>query len=138
MPDPTVVYTEGDQPEPVTAETPLEGLETTVLAVWKDASPAVRKAHKANPQRVEQAVRQAVHVPLVEELRLRTTGWRSTRRRSSGARRCGCPRGFRNRIGATAGFGGRSFQGIFGGSGGWRGSSNSSRRRVKPRNAARL
>lgn len=41
-----VVWTSDDQPEPVSPEHPLEGLETRVLAVWLENSKNVRQAHK--------------------------------------------------------------------------------------------
>jgi len=68
QPQTNEVYPGRETPEPVTSETPLEGLETQALRVWLDSSRAARKAHQANPQRVEQAVRQRVHAAHVEEL----------------------------------------------------------------------
>lgn len=67
------IYRETDNPEPVTPENPLEGLETEVLKVWSQ-TPAVKKAHQQNPQMVETAVRQAVFDALAEEARLRADG----------------------------------------------------------------
>ena len=72
--DPTVVWTEGDQPEPVTPETPLVGLELRVLENWMENSPNVRKAHAQTPERVETAVRAVVWRTLVEELQLQARG----------------------------------------------------------------
>jgi hypothetical protein len=70
--DSTVILTESDQPEPVST-TPLEGLETKVLEVWLQAASA-RKAHQANPERVETAVRQAVFDALAAEAKYRAQG----------------------------------------------------------------
>lgn len=75
-PDPTVVYRDGDEPEPVTPTTPLTGLELDVLRVWKETSPLVRTTHRQAPLAVETAVRQAVWNALVEELRLKSQGLR--------------------------------------------------------------
>jgi hypothetical protein len=55
-----VIWHEDDQPEPVSPEHPLEGLEVRVLESWKENSRNVRKAHQQNPHLVESAVRQAV------------------------------------------------------------------------------
>jgi hypothetical protein len=60
MSDRKVVWTEGDEPDPVTPENPLEGLELEVLRIWKENSGNVRAAHKKDPGRVENAVRRAV------------------------------------------------------------------------------
>lgn len=68
-----VIYRDGDQPEPVTSEHPLQGLETEVLRVWKQ-TPAVSKAHQQHPVRVESAVRRAVFDALAQELKYRAQG----------------------------------------------------------------
>ncbi len=70
MQDP--IYRNGDQPDPVTT-TPLEGLETEVLRVWKQ-TPNVATAHRQNPTEVEQAVREAVFSALRAEAVLRAEG----------------------------------------------------------------
>jgi hypothetical protein len=70
--EPNVIYAEGDEPEAIET-TPLEGLETQVLEVWKQ-TPNVRKAHQRNPVMVETAVRQAVFNPLREEAEHRARG----------------------------------------------------------------
>jgi hypothetical protein len=71
--DPNVIST--DLP-PVSPEAPLEGLETDVLRVWMENSSNVRKMYQLDPQRVEQAVRDAVQRALVQELDLRAQGLR--------------------------------------------------------------
>lgn len=71
-----VIYRDGDQPEPVTPEHPLEGLETEVLRVWKQ-DPQVAKAHQQNPSAVESAARRAVFDALQQEAKLRSQGLQS-------------------------------------------------------------
>lgn len=67
-----VIYRDGDQPEPLST-TPLEGLETEVLRVWKQ-TPAAAKAHQQNPEMVENAVRRAVFDALRQEAEYRAQG----------------------------------------------------------------
>lgn len=74
MADPNAIYQNGETLEPVSPEHPLEGLETQVLSVWLENSPSLRKAHQANPTRVEEAVRQAVAAALAREAQLRAEG----------------------------------------------------------------
>lgn len=75
--DPDVIYTEGDEPDPVTPEDPLEGIEVRVLKVWLANSPALRKTYKGTPKarlEVEKAVRLAVFRAHIESLTLRAQG----------------------------------------------------------------
>lgn len=67
-----VIYRDGDQPEPLST-TPLEGLETEVLRVWKQ-TPAAATAHQQNPEMVETAVRRAVFDALRQEAEYRAQG----------------------------------------------------------------
>jgi hypothetical protein len=71
---PAVIGTLEDQSEPVTPDNPLVGLETEVLKVWLENSPALTRLHKTDPLRVETAVRQAVDAALDQELMLRAQG----------------------------------------------------------------
>jgi hypothetical protein len=70
-----VIWTEGDQPEPV-SEVPLEGFELTVLKVWLENSPTLNRAYRnlANREAIDQLVRQAVFDQDVAELQLRANG----------------------------------------------------------------
>lgn len=67
------IHVVGTPSEPVT-KTPLEGIETEVLRVWLEHSPPTRRAHRANPRDVEQAVRNAVNAAHEHELLLRAQG----------------------------------------------------------------
>jgi hypothetical protein len=71
-----VVHTQGDQPDPVTPDNPLVGLETQVLQVWLQASPALERAYQHPPNRpvLENAVRAAVEQARVAELKYRAEG----------------------------------------------------------------
>jgi hypothetical protein len=68
-----VIYREGQQPDPVTLEHPLEGLETEVLRVWSQER-HVKEALKQNPQAVHEAVRRAVFDALRQEAELKAQG----------------------------------------------------------------
>lgn len=68
-----VIYRETDEPQPVTAENPLQGLETEVLKVWKQ-TPNVAKALQENPTSVHSAVRRAVFDALRQEAEYRAQG----------------------------------------------------------------
>ena len=60
--DPKIVWQEGDEPEPVTPETPLEGVELRVLAVWLEKGKGLAKAYREDPAAkadLETAVRYA-------------------------------------------------------------------------------
>ena len=73
MTDPTILWQEGDQPEPL-SDLPLQGLEIRVLANWMENSRNVRLAHQKTPELVESAARMAVWQALTQELQLRSQG----------------------------------------------------------------
>jgi len=78
QPNPSsVVSTEGQQPEPVTSESPLVGLETLVLKTWLENSPDLRKRYRQSPANrsdLENAVRLKVDQTFQDELNLRADG----------------------------------------------------------------
>lgn len=72
-----VLWTEGQQPEPVTPENPLVGLETTVLKNWLENSPELQGQYQASPENrldLENAVRLSVESAFGKELQLRAQG----------------------------------------------------------------
>ncbi len=71
-----VLWTEGDRPDPVTPENPLEGLELQVLQTWLRNSRELWTAYQvpANRKATEEAVREAVDQQRVQELTYRAEG----------------------------------------------------------------
>ena len=71
-----VIWTEGDQPEPV-SEVSLEGFELTALKIWLENSPTLRRAYRTSLEHkaaIDQLVRDAVFDQDVAELKLRANG----------------------------------------------------------------
>lgn len=72
-----VLWQEGDQPEPVTPENPLVGIEELVLKAWLESSPRLQKAYRLSPRNkhaLENLVRVRVEEERVAALHLRAQG----------------------------------------------------------------
>jgi hypothetical protein len=72
-----VLWQEGDEPEPVTPDNPLAGIEVLVLKAWLESSPRLRKAYDKSPQNkhvLESAVRGRVFEEWEASLKLRAEG----------------------------------------------------------------
>jgi hypothetical protein len=75
---PTVIWQEGDQPDPVTPQDPLQGFELRVLRTWLENSPYLRALYRrgrpAQTLALQNAARRAVFNQGVQQLGLRADG----------------------------------------------------------------
>ena len=72
-----VVWSVDQQPDPVTPENPLVGLETLVLKMWLQSSPRLERQYQrssAHRNDLENAVRLRVDATFKQELELRSQG----------------------------------------------------------------